>query len=122
RTVRAGSWVDRGTGRGDHHRPDGEAVGGTAHNQRSDGGGGDFGRRDPGCREWGSIGGGGWTMRGGRRDLWGGEGALMKRLVLAGLSALAFAGCASQETATAPTSQRTLRLGAGDQLGWRLEA
>ena len=47
----------------------------------------------------------------------------MKRLVLAGLAALAVAGCASQNagTAAAPSSEQTLRLGAGDELGWRLQ-
>ena len=49
----------------------------------------------------------------------------MKRLVLCGLAGFALAGCASQEPETAQASgdeRSPLRLGAGDELGWRLQA
>jgi hypothetical protein len=47
----------------------------------------------------------------------------MKRLILAGLAALAIAGCASQDAQTAAATEgaQTLRLGAGDPLGWQLQ-
>ncbi len=48
----------------------------------------------------------------------------MKRLLLVGVVAMGAAGCASEEmdTTAAPAPEQPMRLGAGDSLGWRLQA
>ena len=44
----------------------------------------------------------------------------MKRVVLAGVAVLTMAGCATQGVESAASADQPLRLGAGDELGWRL--